>query len=270
MTLLSLHGTADITMNCVAGECQWLTITGSGFSSGVYNCLFKRGAQRVYAAATRVDSEHVKCVIPAWDFESGKVQLILVKENYGPIRFAGDAVEDEMFSFLPEWGPLTSSPSIGPASGGTVVSFSAYGFLSGWSWYRCVFQSPPGALLMMVLEHSLSNLTKNPTGQNTSGFHHTFGEQEEMSVPAQVNSTHVMCTTPSWGSLFTASTVNILLYDGDIEIAIPSNFEGEGLPAFCSSRQPSVDFIFTPLWDKVSYSYQNYASAKESLVKAQC
>ena len=157
------------------GGCQELSITGPGFVGGVYSCLFKRGIQRASAPATaRIPNlgRVVTCVVPAWKFEAGSVQLILVmvsftlfslsevsltiyvkkgefvptetgatlQESYGPINFRGQNLKQEMFEYLKAWQPLSSNPSVGPSSGGALLGFSTQGFISTWSWYRCVFR----------------------------------------------------------------------------------------------------------------------------------
>jgi len=136
-----------------AGGCQLLSITGPGFLGGEYSCLFKRGMQRASAAAVgnAGQIEHlakvVQCIVPAWNFEAGIVQLILVKEGSGqlagPVQFRGNA-EGELFEFLKEWHPLNSNPSAGPASGGAILGFSTWGFDMASRWYRCVFRRQEG------------------------------------------------------------------------------------------------------------------------------
>jgi hypothetical protein len=150
--------TADVFL--CSGGCQLLSITGAGFRGSAFSCLFKRGAQRVTASATRVDGGRVTCTVPPWHYATGSVQLILVKEDYGPIAFQGPDPAAQMFEFLAEWRPVATDPYRGPASGGTRVAFRTYGFTTEWSWYRCVFRRPHGM-------HALCSSLASPTRRSS-------------------------------------------------------------------------------------------------------
>lgn len=173
----------------------------------------------------------VTCIVPAWPFGSGPVQLILVREGYGPVSYGGDSETGEMFEFLPDWQPLTSNPSFAPASGGTTLRFSVQGFVEGWSWYRCVFRRLLG------------------------------GDVHEMSMPARVNGTHTLCDTPFWGSVYAASLepVAIHLYDGDKEIvnqhlvndsSTSTEFPWQK-PRYCTELPSPSRIVFRPVWTQV-------------------
>ena len=135
--------TREPSSGSARGGCLQLKMTGPAFVAGSYSCLFKRGTQRASAPAVATTgpagNDSVTCIVPSWEFEQGLVQLILVREGYGPIKFGGDNPSDEMFQYLPEWQFLSSNPSHGPASGGTTLGFRTYGFLAGYKWYRCFF-----------------------------------------------------------------------------------------------------------------------------------
>jgi hypothetical protein len=251
-----------------------LSISGVGFWGQSYSCLFKRGAQRATASATRVDSGRITCTVPSWNSARGKVQLILVKEEHGPIPFQGPDPAAEMFEYLAEWHPLTSNPSEGPADGGTVVAFSTSGFTAGWGWYTCVFRRPHGAhsfpancispMSRSLVVPAVSDIAcaAGPTGQDTSHENVSSALWQQISVPAQANGSHVTCTSPQWGSSYAAALegsqsvapVFIVLFDGDYELPIPAHSNGSdsaGSPAYCNTRQTGILFNFSPLWTQV-------------------
>jgi hypothetical protein len=173
----------------------------------------------------------VTCIVPAWPFGSGHVQLILVREGYGPVSYGGENEMGEMFEFLPDWQPLTSNPSFAPANGGATLGFSVQGFLEGWGWYRCVFRRVLG------------------------------GDIQEMSMPARVNRTHALCDTPVWGSVYAASLepVAIHLYDDDTEIvnqhlvndSTTSTELPRQLPRYCTQLPSPSHIVFRPVWTQV-------------------
>lgn len=228
---LDLHGPAAFGAYA-AGGCLELKINGPGFLAGQYSCLFKRGSHRASAPAlaklAHLD-QTVTCVVPAWTFGSGNVQLILVREGYGPVNYGGqDPESGEMFEFLPDWQPL-ANPPFALANGGTVLGFRTQGFAVGWRWYQCVFRR------------------------------HRGGELEEMSTPLEVNGTHAHCHTPGWGSKYPASLepVSIHLYDDDHEILNQrngnSNESSSQLPLHCRIPTPPAQIVFRPVWIQVGF-----------------
>lgn len=229
--------TREPSSGSARGGCLQLKMTGPAFVAGSYSCLFKRGTQRASAPAVATTgpagNDSVTCIVPSWEFEQGLVQLILVREGYGPIKFGGDNPSDEMFQYLPEWQFLSSNPSHGPASGGTTLGFRTYGFLAGYKWYRCFF-------------------TRNKPDSSSNAI-----LVQNMTAPADANGTHVHCTTPPWGSLYAASLqapysqVSVLLHDYDTEISSSSDVSNyTSVPAQSSCNQqnqhPSI-FSFRPV-----------------------
>ena len=221
------------------GGCLPITIIGS-FTAGRYSCLLKRGTQRASTPAVAAVShpdQQLTCMQPTWEFEAGLVQLILVREGYGPVNYQGQDADGEMFEFISHWQPMKANPSLGPASGGTLIVFSAHGLLAGYGWYRCAFRRNVGT-----------------------------EELQEMFTPGTANGTHLHCHTPPWGSLYAAapkgipSEVSIDLYDYDQPLsnfALDSNntvsntSRVEPVPAYCHEDPQSSVFVFSSLWKEV-------------------
>jgi len=157
-----------------------ITVQGFGFGSNTsvpYSCFFN-GSFAQTVPAKILSNTKIECAAPAVPVP--ELSNFAVLDSFGNLVKAVNA-SGQYFEYQPGW--VTIMPTKGPSTGGTNISFSAYGLDESLT-YMCQF--------LVTSEKWFGNMT---------------------SAVHVYNSSVATCTTPAWGLRFPVSTVEVFLLD---------------------------------------------------------
>ncbi len=206
---LEAWNTTDITEDPGRGDTE-MTVAGAGFDplTGVYTCWFTQTdvspVRVVYSTAFDVTHMNMSCKVPLWPFAYATVTVTL-RNNDVPLP-TDDGAPGRDFTMLEGWdyrvdGTLVLNATLnltgqteGPADGNTTVVLKGFGFDEG-AVYACNF---------------------------SAGDNGTMSSASAVAVRYDA----ITCTTPDWGQLYVATTVQIDLLRDSNSIWLPVSYYG--------------------------------------------
>ena len=214
---------------------ETLHLTGVGFETGApgYTCHFQEylttGGQTPYAPAAvpgvAVSAVDVTCVTPLWASPAAAATVRLELEGV-EVPYDG-AGAGQRFSFLEGWDTIDSGPVSGPASGGTVLSVSGYGFDPAYPLYNCSLSRAGDSLVVPG---------------NASAFD------------------LLLCATPEWGAALFAQpgAVAVAVSRGSPPVALP--YTAGARTSVACSLEAGCAYTFQPVWTHFSAASPHFGS----------